>query len=114
MRFFLTLQVVSLSTAITFTNALCAEPSYYETEPNNTPADANPAAGAITLIGDLRGRDQDGYKWTVSDVDAQKRWNFELQGVPGRLTIVEMIRVDFADNGVDVTGKLWGQSKGTE
>jgi hypothetical protein len=54
------------------------------------------------VIGALTSQDQDAYKWTVSDVDAQKRWNFELQGVPGRLTVVEVIRVDYADNGVDV------------
>lgn len=79
-------------------------PSLYETEPNNTPAEATEISGEVIVIGSLNGQDQDGYRWTVSDVDAQKRWNFELQGVPGRLTVVEVIRVDFADNGVDVTG----------
>ena len=81
-----------------------AQPSLYEVEPNNTPAEATEIAGEVTVIGTLTGGDQDGYRWTVSDVDAQKRWSFELQGIPGGLTIVEVIRVVFADNGVDVTG----------
>ena len=57
----------------------------------------------------MEGDDQDGYKWTVSDVDAQKRWTFDLQGIPGRLTIVEVLQVEYADNGVDVvdTHKLF-------
>jgi hypothetical protein len=79
-------------------------PSLYEVEPNNTPAEATEISGEVVLIGSMSGKDQDGYKWTVSDVDAQKRWNFELQGIPGQLTIVEVIRVDYADNGVDVAG----------
>ncbi|MGA9574668.1 MAG: hypothetical protein WBS20_12060, partial [Lysobacterales bacterium] len=81
-----------------------AQPSLYEVEPNNTPAEATEISGEVVVIGSLTGKDQDGYKWTVSDVDAQKRWNFELQGVPGRLTVVEVIRVNYADNGVDVAG----------
>lgn len=81
-----------------------AQPSLYEVEPNNTPFDATETAGEVILIGTLTVGDQDGYRWTVSDVDAQKRWNFELQGIPGGLTVVEVIRVEFADNGVDVTG----------
>ncbi len=104
MRFLLNIPVVALVTAITFASSLWAEPSYYESEPNNTPADANPVAGAMTIIGDLRGQDQDAFMWSVSDVDAHKRWTFELQGVPGRLTLVEVIRVNFADNGIDVAG----------
>jgi von Willebrand factor type A domain len=81
-----------------------AQPSLYEIEPNDTPAEATQIGGEVIVIGTLKGQDQDGYNWTVSDVDAQKRWNFELQGVPGRLTILEVIRVVLADNGVDVAG----------
>jgi hypothetical protein len=101
---FLTRLIVVLGTAIVFSNPLWAQPSYFESEPNNTPAEALSVNGEITIIGSLEGQDQDAFMWSVSDTDAQKRWNFELQGVPGRLTIVEVIRVDFADNGVDVTG----------
>lgn len=48
--------------------------------------------------------DQDGYKWVVSDVNATKRWALELRGVPGRLTVVDVLRVEYAEDGIDVTG----------
>jgi hypothetical protein len=81
-----------------------AQPSLYEIEPNDVPAQATEISGEVIVIGILKNRDQDAYRWTVSDVDAQKRWNFTLQGVPGRLTIVEVIRVEYADNGIGVAG----------
>jgi len=80
-----------------------AQPSLYEVEPNDTPAEATEIEGAVVVIGAMAGGDQDAFKWTVSDVDAQKRWTLELQGIPGNLTLVEVIRVEYADNGVDVT-----------
>jgi len=82
-----------------------AQPSFYESEPNNSPAEANEVAGAVTILGDLGGRDQDAFLWAVSDVDAQKRWTFELLGIPGTPTIAEVYRLEFADNGVDVLAK---------
>jgi hypothetical protein len=85
-------------------NCLFAANSFYETEPNNTPAEANAVSGAVTLFGALSGSDQDGFKWLVSDVDASKRWTLELKGIPGRLTIVDVIRLKYAENGVDVEG----------
>ncbi len=81
-----------------------AQPSFYEVEPNNTPSEAANITGEVILIGTMGRGDQDGFKWTVSDVDAQKRWTFELQGTPGKLTVVDVIRVEYADNGVDVLG----------
>ena len=80
-----------------------AQPAIYESEPNDSPPDANPIAGPVTILGSMSPGDQDGYRWTVSDVDAQKRWTLELKGIPGALTIVEVIRLEYADNGVDVT-----------
>ena len=85
--------------------ATFAQPAVYETEPNNTPAEANKIAGAVTIMGTMGGDDQDGFIWSVSDVDAQKRWTLELQGIPGALTVVEVIRLEYADNGVGVAGK---------
>ena len=81
-----------------------AEPAVYEAEPNDTPAEANPIAGAVSLYGAMADNDQDGFVWTVSDEGALKRWTFELVGIPGKLTIAEVVRVDYADNGVDVAG----------
>jgi len=74
----------------------------YETEPNDTPADFTEVTGAAVLIGELSGNDQDGYRWSVSDVDAQQSWTITFQGVAGRLSVVDFIRVAYADNGVDV------------
>ena len=81
------------------------QPAIHETEPNDTPAEATRIAGPAVLIGSMAAGDQDGFLWTVSDVDAQKRWTFELEGLPGRLTIVDVLRLDYAENGVDVSGK---------
>ncbi len=81
-----------------------SQPSLYEVEPNNTPAEATEISGEVLVIGAMEGGDQDAYRWTVSDVDAQKRWTLELQGIPGRLTLVEVIQVEYADNGIDVVG----------
>lgn len=80
-----------------------AQPSVYETEPNNQPGVADPISGEVIVVGTMVKSDQDGFLWTVSDVDAQKRWTFELQGIPGKLTVAEIVRIEFADNGVDVT-----------
>ncbi len=79
-----------------------AQPGFFETEPNDTPPDANPIDGAVTIHGTMVPGDQDGFLWTVSDNDARKRWDFELIGIPGALTVVDLLRVEYADNGRDV------------
>ena len=85
--------------------AVLAQPAVYESEPNNTPAEANKVAGAVTIMGAFEGQDQDAFEWTVSDVDAQKRWTLELEGIPGTVTSTEIFRLEFAENGVDVVAK---------
>lgn len=84
-----------------FAQAL-AQPGVYESEPNNTPLDANPVAGEVTLYGTMAATDQDGFLWTVSDEDARKRWDFELHGIPGALTVVQIFRVRLTDDGQGV------------
>lgn len=94
-----------LGTLLCGTPALAADPaSVYEIEPNDTPGQATELRAPVSIIGALQGNDQDGYKWVVSDVDASKRWTLELRGIPGRLTVVDVLRVEYADNGVDVAG----------
>ena len=100
-----TLAVLQLSVLLLAASVGLAQPSLYEVEPNDTPAEATPVSGEVVLIGAMDGNDQDAYEWSVSDVDAQRRWTFELEGIPGRLTIVEILRIEYADNGVDVAGK---------
>ena len=90
-----------------------ADIGFFESEPNNTPAEFNQISGAVTLYGNMTDGDQDGYIWTVSDDDARKRWTFELHGIPGALTIVQVVRLEYADNGVDVVGKTTLMKMGT-
>ena len=82
-----------------------ADRGFYESEPNDSPADFHAVQGEVTLYGTMVGADQDGFLWTVTDNDARKRWTFTLIGEPGALTIVDIVRLEYADNGVDVAGK---------
>ena len=96
--------ILIFSTFLFHSAIALAQPSFYEVEPNNTPSEAVEVTGEVVLIGTMSRGDQDGFKWTVSDVDAQERWTLELQGIPGKLTVVDVIRVEYAENGVDVLG----------
>ena len=95
------------------TSTTRGESGFHEIEPNDAPADFGRVAGEVTLYGTMLGADQDGYLWTVSDDDARKLWTFELQGIPGALTIVDVARLDYAENGVDVVGKTRLMKMGT-
>jgi von Willebrand factor type A domain len=86
------------------TRVAAFEAGVIEVEPNDTPAEATPVTAPAVIMGSMAGDDQDAYLWKVSDVDAGKRWTLELDGIPGQLTIVEILRVELAENGVDVTG----------
>ena len=79
--------------------------SLYETEPNDIPAEANPFSGEGVIMGSMQNGDQDAFMWSVSDVDAQFPWSFELNGIPGAVTVFELFRITFADNGKDVDKK---------
>ena len=81
-----------------------AQSAFHEVEPNDTPQTANRIAGAVRVLGSMPPGDQDGFLWTVSDVDAQRRWTMELDGIPGALTVVEVIRLEYAEDGADVAG----------
>jgi len=97
------LKTVAMALLLTLPSAW-AQQAIMESEPNDTPADAMRLAGEVWIIGAIESQDQDAYLWTVSEVDALKRWTFELHGIPGRLTIVEIVRLEYAENGIDVTG----------
>ncbi|MFV8816683.1 hypothetical protein [Haliea sp. E17] len=88
--------------ALSLGSTTLAQPTVVETEPNNTPAEAQPISGAVKLYGSMVGKDQDGFLWTVSDNDARKHWDFELHGIPGALTIVEVVRVENTEDGTGV------------
>ena len=72
-----------------------------ETEPNEQPGVATPVAiGCVE--GEIKGSDQDFYKFTFDDTAAAQRWTLAAEGVPGQPTTVQILRIKFADNGVDV------------
>lgn len=89
-----------------------------EVEPNDTPAlatvlsgdgpDAVAAAvdgalGALCLVGEREGSDQDAFLWVVDDAASAHEWTIELEGPRGGLTQVDVFEVELAENGVDVT-----------
>lgn len=76
-----------------------AEESILEVEPNDTPQTATTFQGPSLLLGAMSGNDQDAFLWTVSDMDAGRRWNVELQGIAGALTILEVARITYNDAG---------------
>ena len=103
-RFFHILLVCSLG-GLLFVQAYADSSVLYESEPNNTPFEANNFSGSTTIMGAMQGGDQDGYMWSVSDVDAQHSWSFELAGIADALTQVEIIRITFTDDGKEVASK---------
>jgi hypothetical protein len=82
-----------------------ALPAFHETEPNDTPETFNPISGEVRIIGTMPPGDQDGFLWSVSDVDAVKPWTFTLQGIPGALTIAEVMHLKYAEDGVSMAGR---------
>jgi hypothetical protein len=84
---------------------VAAQPAFHESEPNDTPEAANAVAGAVRIVGAMPDGDQDGFLWTVSDVDATMPWTFGLQGVPGVLSVIEVIRLEYAADGTTLTGR---------
>ncbi|HVS02225.1 MAG TPA: hypothetical protein VMT16_05605, partial [Thermoanaerobaculia bacterium] len=84
---------------------LLAQPTLHDAEPNDMPAQAQRVAGEVRIVGSLAKDDQDGYLWTVADTDAVTRWNLELHGIPGHLTKVEVVRLEWAEDGQGVARK---------
>lgn len=76
-----------------------------EDEPNDTPQTANRIGGAVRVIASMPPGDQDGYLWQVSDVDALRRWTLRLDGIAGALTIVEVMRLEYGEDGVTPSGR---------
>jgi hypothetical protein len=79
-----------------------------EVEPNDTPATATPLGEARCLVGELDDA-QDAFVWDVGGDDAARPWVVEIEGIPGHLTQLDLIRVTFAPDGVAVAAadRLW-------
>lgn len=97
------LRAVLLAVTLLFAATASAQGCIPEQEPNDTTAEATAITGAACVIGTLNGSDQDAFAWTVSEEDSQRPWRFELESIRGQLTTVEVFRVEFAPDGVDVT-----------
>jgi len=95
----------AIALVVVLGSPVLAQPSFVESEPNDTPETFNPVSGEVRIMGTMPPGDQDGFLWSVSDVDAVKPWTFTLQGIPGALTIVEVMRLDYADDGVTLAAR---------
>lgn len=82
-----------------------AQSLIYEAEPNDTPTSATPFSDAALLAGTLESGEQDGFVWTVSDVAATQRWTFEWEGVPGDLSVVDVMQFALSDDGSEVVSR---------
>ncbi len=83
---------------VTATAAL-AQQALVDAEPNDTPQTATEFSAPIRLMGTMPAGDQDAWMWRVSDEDAGRRWSLELMGIPGLLTIVEVLRLEYTETG---------------
>jgi len=97
--------VALAAAALVATGSAGALPAFHESEPNDTPETFDRVSGPVRIIGTMPPGDQDGFLWSVSDVDAVKPWTFTLQGIPGALTIVEVMRLEYADDGVTLSAR---------
>lgn len=75
----------------------------YEQEPNNKPTQANAIKANTTLLGSMQNNDQDAFLWDVKDTDVDYTWTVSLDGIPGNLTKVDFMQLDFTEDGKSVT-----------
>jgi Mg-chelatase subunit ChlD len=94
-----------IASSVSSLSSASAQPAFHESEPNDVPETANAVSGAVRIVGAMPDGDQDGFLWTVSDVDATMPWSFSFQGVPGTLSVAEVIRLDHAADGKTLTGR---------
>ncbi|MBX3142713.1 MAG: VWA domain-containing protein [Trueperaceae bacterium] len=109
----------SVAALLALTCHAAAQECTYELEPNDTPAQAThitaasatqgtvPADGTVTatacIAGTLSSGDQDAFWWEVDEASAAHRWVIDIESYPGHLTQLDILRISFAPNGVDVT-----------
>ncbi|MCH8488724.1 MAG: hypothetical protein LAT81_02190, partial [Oceanicaulis sp.] len=88
---------VSPAMADEYDAAHYAPPRLFEQEPNNTPDEARRFAGHAVLIGEVSGRDQDAWMWTVEDEDADHLWSISLSGETNGLIRLDIIELSYHD-----------------
>ena len=86
-------------------NCSFAQKTLFDLEPNNEPKTAQTFSGEHQLSGSLTDQDQDLYLWDLSDAAADFFWDLELTGVPGRLTQLDVMQLEFTEDRQGVTQK---------
>ena len=71
-----------------------------DVEPNDTEADVTMFGGPLCIDGSLPDGDQDLLVWELTSDSALTRWAFDLEGVPGTQTLLEVFVVS-EDSGPD-------------
>ena len=94
--------------------ASLAQECRIETEPNDTPGQAVAIAPYLCLVGELAGEDQDAFVWEVDEAAAMQEWTIQIQGIPGQLTKLDVLDVEFTEDGSGVAGFETVLSWGTE
>ena len=84
-----------------------------ESEPNDTPMTAVALGELRCFTGELAGQDQDAWVWEVTEADAEVPWTMLVQGIRGQLTKVDVIGIQFTDDGTGVTSADTAFTHGT-
>ncbi len=92
-----------VSFALALLPAAFAQVCAQESEPNDAPAQATSIGAATCLVGTFDGADQDAWWWEVDEDAAARAWQLEVESVPGQLTKTDLMRIEFAADGVGVT-----------
>jgi len=87
---------------IIMTMAYTMPVSQYEKEPNNTPVQATPCYGEVILTGEMQKGDQDAFMWHVGADESKNLWSLKLEGLPGEMTRVDVLKVIFTKDGKKV------------
>lgn len=102
--------------AASLTSIGTAQECRLEVEPNDTPVDAVALGPYLCLVGELVGEDQDAYVWEVDEAAAMQEWTIQIQGIPGQLTKLDVLDVEFTEDGSGVAGfetvVTWGTDDG--
>lgn len=115
-----TLRIFALTIFVALLSAAAAQECTWEVEPNDTPAAATLITGlgpesafsmdrgrapTACLAGELSGGDQDAFIWEVDEHGADQLWVIDLEGITNQLTRLDVMRLTFADNQIDVTAR---------
>jgi hypothetical protein len=100
------LRTVRVLLLLAAASVVLAQACLPEAEPNDTPGDATPVSGMGCVLGTLEPGDQDFFLWTLAPDDLRSRAAvLDLEGVPGALTQVWLLRLAVAEDGVAVSDR---------